>query len=667
MAARSVTVHVHNETGTHLYLVEGSAKTSAGKWGSRRPPDQIEPWTVATFNTTSKGPVDGTEARVTYEVLGNPNQTLYMHWNNPLVGTSSFHTNTSHSHHSFWLSRRGNDSHVHFYFRPAGTVATDFTVAHDGFKFPNKFADDWYRIPQFKDTILDKKWQTAKAGLCGGMVFAALDYFHAGWEIPQDTTAPRGDKHPLWLYLVARLIDSFDPGLIATMYGLMNPAFPDGDETVLTDLTLGASRGRAGVMAHDHWPLIRADIDAGRPSPVAVITVKSLNPGDLGLNHQVLAYKYEAHGHNIVLHLYDPNLPGKMPTMRFSVGETSRRIVVEHDLGVGGRPVYAFLRMNWTPRVPPVKTRPRLTLQERAGRRVVINEVARQVTSTAVQATGRAVVPVYPNCGNAEFDFTMYREAHRITLQAATPFFRSPTLEWSVGDAFVKPDSTATLELARNTGPGSLIKAESTTLKTGQLPPAPKPKVTVEVRAQGSQLILDTRPEDGNFTLVVKATCYDATDGRPDRKQSTIEVGVDGMREEIPGYANAVATCFRALLTDTHNQQADPAEAAAALLTWAQQRRPADPLWDPDPIARSVSEILVEHDPLLNEVLHDIETHVRPEIRLVEEIRFPDEPSPVQLGHVVDWSQRWTTQAVTDLFKPATELPTDLRNPIVPT
>lgn len=40
-------------------------------------------------------------------------------------------------------------------------------------------------------------------------------------------------------------------------------------------------------------PKILAAIDAGNPMPLNLVQVASANPGDLGQNHQVLAYRYD--------------------------------------------------------------------------------------------------------------------------------------------------------------------------------------------------------------------------------------------------------------------------------------------------------------------------------------------------------------------------------------
>jgi hypothetical protein len=131
----------------------------------------------------------------------------------------------------------------------------------------------------------------AAAGLCGGMVFAALDFWHTGIQPPATRPAP---GEPLYRYIVRRLVDSWHlPAGVAQYYQWMN--LPDGDSgfevfgrRVVTD------RGLAWRTIQTQWPQIAADLDHGTPAALGVVTVASASPADLGFNHQVLAYGYDA-------------------------------------------------------------------------------------------------------------------------------------------------------------------------------------------------------------------------------------------------------------------------------------------------------------------------------------------------------------------------------------
>ena len=153
----------------------------------------------------------------------------------------------------------------------------------------------------------------ASNGVCGGMVYAALDLFLAKprLRVPETTTPPSGDK-PITSYLSRRLVDSFAlkyaVGSNVARY-LVLMSTPDHDEFIVD--------GIGSVMAHQEWPKVQRDIDAGRPSPLGLVAGDHLSPLDfsgkverLGQCHQVLAFAYDVSDSGIVtLHVYDPNDP----------------------------------------------------------------------------------------------------------------------------------------------------------------------------------------------------------------------------------------------------------------------------------------------------------------------------------------------------------------------
>src|SRR5689334_9274155 len=98
--------------------------------------------------------------------------------------------------------------------------------------------------------------------------------------------------------------------------------------------------------------MIRADIDAGHPSPLGLVTIKSYWPGDLGANHQVLAYRYLESGTDVTLWVYDPNQPDNdNVTIAFSTLAWDRPLNVVHNVSVNDehgnrRPIYCLFRTN---------------------------------------------------------------------------------------------------------------------------------------------------------------------------------------------------------------------------------------------------------------------------------------------------------------------------------
>jgi hypothetical protein len=191
----------------------------------------------------------------------------------------------------------------------------------------------------------------AANGLCGGMVFTALDYWTQGSAPPPDTTPPASGT-PLFDYLVRRLIDSWGlPTGPVTYFRLMSPALPDGDQDV-GPLTV---HGRAWRMAVREWPAIKADLDAGRPCPLGLVKLKSVNPMDLGKNHQVLCYGYDQTGTAIRLRVYDPNQAGEdQVSISLDVGQPSSPIPVTMSPTASDPPdVLCFFRVRYAPKTPP--------------------------------------------------------------------------------------------------------------------------------------------------------------------------------------------------------------------------------------------------------------------------------------------------------------------------
>ena len=107
-------------------------------------------------------------------------------------------------------------------------------------------------------------------------------------------------------------------------------------------------------MIDDEWPTIKADLDAGHPSPLGLIKVKSGDPAMLGRNHQVLAYGYDQNGSELTLFLYDPNFPNDdNATLSLSLGDPSQPCNLRCDTAPE---IYCFFRTTYArrPDPPPV-------------------------------------------------------------------------------------------------------------------------------------------------------------------------------------------------------------------------------------------------------------------------------------------------------------------------
>ena len=140
-----------------------------------------------------------------------------------------------------------------------------FLPSTNGLRFSN---DSWPAVPDWNINIAGVMVPIGDAsnGMCGGMsLHQCRNMFQAGLQPPGDVTGPAG-RGPLFDYIAARLLDSFNLPFGPAIYlDLMNPALPD-HETWIEPL----GHGRAWRMMFDEaWPAIRADLDSrGILSPV---------------------------------------------------------------------------------------------------------------------------------------------------------------------------------------------------------------------------------------------------------------------------------------------------------------------------------------------------------------------------------------------------------------
>jgi hypothetical protein len=174
----------------------------------------------------------------------------------------------------------------------------------------------------------------AARGLCGGMVFAAADYWQAQVEPP--SARPEAGT-PLYQFIVRRLIDSWQlPAGVARYYQWMN--LPDADVARRT--------------IEGHWPQIAAQLDAGRPAALGVVTVATAWPGALGRNHQVLAFGYSTADSVVRIRVYDPN-SGPSDDVHISLDTAAPGTAAfAHNLRIA-LPVRGFFLTSYAPAVPP--------------------------------------------------------------------------------------------------------------------------------------------------------------------------------------------------------------------------------------------------------------------------------------------------------------------------
>jgi hypothetical protein len=176
-------------------------------------------------------------------------------------------------------------------------------------------------------------------GMCGGMAFAAADYYVAGrplprgldyHDIPQDTT-PHG--RALRDYLWARQLQSLRlnaPRLLHWMAMLHMPF---------------AGPGWLLERTREEWDELKGYIEQGNPWPLCLIG-SSASPFN---NHQVLAFGYDDGGAGQgVIYVYDMNAPGKEQTIALDM-RGDELVAVESVPNAERGPLRAFFCEHYTP------------------------------------------------------------------------------------------------------------------------------------------------------------------------------------------------------------------------------------------------------------------------------------------------------------------------------
>jgi len=177
---------------------------------------------------------------------------------------------------------------------------TSFLPEEHGFKFTNSFKNGLIRngpdVFEF-------------GGLCGGMVYSALDYFYSGIKIPTTNRVPSKNS-PLESYIYERQQNSF---------------FPNGDKWLELTFNPFGARDREFY----YWGLegrlatLKKRIDNNQPVPLGLYTTGNGFKG----HHQVLAIGYDLGGYRFLkendpnrgmvkIFIYDPNHPEQVMILK---------------------------------------------------------------------------------------------------------------------------------------------------------------------------------------------------------------------------------------------------------------------------------------------------------------------------------------------------------------
>lgn len=163
---------------------------------------------------------------------------------------------------------------------------TGFVPSRHGFPFANCWPDGTpvFEVPTPFGRI---PIGNARLGLCGGMVFTALDLFHAKRAVPHCPTPAA------YRYIARRQVASLRLPFGAMRYYAWQTRRELGQRTAMIE-----------------WPRVKAALDSGRPATLGLVLVHSRDPRKTVKNHQVLAYGYTVKGDILALQTYDPNYHG---------------------------------------------------------------------------------------------------------------------------------------------------------------------------------------------------------------------------------------------------------------------------------------------------------------------------------------------------------------------
>lgn len=164
---------------------------------------------------------------------------------------------------------------------------TSFSPLKHGFKFENDFANPLVDLPGYG--------KVETKGRCGGMAFAALDYYFNNLQVPTNAALP-ADGTLLADYIYKRLFDSF---LAPTAVNFVS-------WTLHADHQTWFYKGVTRWTREDEFPRLKASIDAGTPVAIGVKNVSDLT--QIGSDHQIVGYGYEDDGAgNLTVYAYDNN------------------------------------------------------------------------------------------------------------------------------------------------------------------------------------------------------------------------------------------------------------------------------------------------------------------------------------------------------------------------
>jgi len=204
-----------------------------------------------------------------------------------------------------------------------------FTAREHGFAFGNGFVNHVVRVDALGIDM-------TTLGRCGGMAYAALDYWHHRLATPDASSLP-ADGSLVGDYIYFRLINSMTANGFKFFHFMRTPDHP----TTINGI------GVARATREEEYPRLKVLIDAGPPCVLGLTRSRSL--GEMGNDHQVVATGYEDGDPYSHVFIYDNNYPGTEERLTFRTAYDPGEREVTHSRGTVYR---GFFVEAYTPQVP---------------------------------------------------------------------------------------------------------------------------------------------------------------------------------------------------------------------------------------------------------------------------------------------------------------------------
>ena len=206
---------------------------------------------------------------------------------------------------------------------------TTFNPTQHGFQFRNDFTNHVVKIPSLGVDFTTR-------GRCGGMAFAALDYWHNQLAIPSDSSLP-ADGTLVGTYIYDRLMNSILANAFKNFHFMRTPDHPTWFNGI----------GVARATREEEFLKLKQLIDQGKPCALGL--TQATNVGGFGNDHQVVAYGYEEGDPQSTILIYDNNFPNQEIRLTFTTAYEPGDRAIHQSSGNNWR---GFFVEAYAPQVP---------------------------------------------------------------------------------------------------------------------------------------------------------------------------------------------------------------------------------------------------------------------------------------------------------------------------